>query len=63
MTNGLMLSRFSVISSQSRPNMPGALGDAACKLVPRTAKVDGLSADFTLEFPACSITVLKLKAQ
>jgi alpha-L-arabinofuranosidase len=31
-------------------------------IVPRTQKVDGLSADFTREFPPYSITVLKLKA-
>ena len=33
------------------------------RLVPRTEQVDGLSADFTREFPAYSITVLKLKAK
>lgn len=31
------------------------------KVVPRTEKVNGLSADFTREFPAYSVTVLKLK--
>jgi alpha-N-arabinofuranosidase len=33
------------------------------KVVPQTAKVSGLSADFTREFPAYSITVLKLKTK
>jgi hypothetical protein len=33
------------------------------KIVPRTEKVDGLSANFTREFPAYSITVLKLKSK
>ncbi len=33
------------------------------KIVPRTEKVDGLSANFTREFPAYSVTVLKLKTQ
>ncbi len=33
------------------------------KIVPRTEKVDGLGADFTREFPAYSITVLKIKAK
>ncbi len=31
------------------------------KVVPRTEKVEGLSADFAREFPAYSVTVLKLK--
>jgi alpha-N-arabinofuranosidase len=33
------------------------------KVVPQTSKVSGLSADFTREFPAYSITVLKLKTK
>ena len=33
------------------------------KVVPHTEKVTGLSADFTREFPAYSITVLKLKVK
>ena len=33
------------------------------KVAPRTVKVDGLSANFTREFPAYSITVMKLKAK
>ena len=33
------------------------------KVVPRTEKADGLSANFTREFPACSITALKLKSK
>jgi alpha-N-arabinofuranosidase len=37
--------------------------DQPNKVVPRTEKVDGLSADFTREFPAFSVTVLKLKAK
>jgi len=30
------------------------------KVVPRTEKADGLSANFTRQFPACSVTALKL---
>lgn len=33
------------------------------KIVPRTEKVDGLGADFVREFPAYSVTVLKLKTR
>jgi alpha-N-arabinofuranosidase len=33
------------------------------KVVPRTEKVDGLSANFTREFPAYSVTVLKIKSK
>jgi len=33
------------------------------KVVPRTEKVDGLGADFVREFPAYSVTVLKLKTK
>ena len=33
------------------------------KVVPRTEKMDGLSTNFTREFPPYSITVLKLKAK
>jgi len=33
------------------------------KVVPRTEKVGGLSADFTREFPAYSVTVMKLKTK
>ncbi len=33
------------------------------KIVPRTEKVDGLSADFTREFPAFSVSVLKLETK
>ena len=33
------------------------------KVVPVTEKVDGLSADFTREFPPYSITILELKAK
>ena len=33
------------------------------KVVPRTEKADGLSANFTRQFPACSVTVLKLKTK
>jgi alpha-N-arabinofuranosidase len=33
------------------------------KVVPRTEKADGLSANFTREFPAYSVTVLKLKTK
>jgi alpha-N-arabinofuranosidase len=33
------------------------------KIVPRTEKMDGLSASFTREFPAYSITILKLKSK
>ena len=33
------------------------------KIVPQTEKAEGLSASFTREFPACSVTVLKLKTK
>gem|GEM_PF-2101983 len=33
------------------------------KIVPRTAKVDGLGAPFTREFPPHSISVLKLSSR
>lgn len=33
------------------------------KVVPRTEKADGLSANFTREFPAYSVTVMKLKTK
>jgi alpha-L-arabinofuranosidase len=33
------------------------------EIVPRTEKADNLSADFTREFPAYSVTVLKLGAK
>jgi alpha-N-arabinofuranosidase len=33
------------------------------KVVPRTEKSDGLSANFTREFPAYSVTVMKLKSK
>ena len=33
------------------------------KIVPHTEKVSGLGADFTREFPAYSVTVLKLKSK
>ena len=33
------------------------------RVVPRTAKVDGLGADFTREFPPYSVTVLKLQSK
>ena len=33
------------------------------KVVPRTEKVDGLGVDFTREFPAYSITILKLQSK
>jgi alpha-N-arabinofuranosidase len=33
------------------------------KVAPRTEEVEGLSADFTREFPAYSVTVLKLKVK
>jgi alpha-N-arabinofuranosidase len=37
--------------------------DQPDKVVPRTEKVDGLSASFIREFPAFSVTVLKLKSK
>jgi alpha-N-arabinofuranosidase len=33
------------------------------KVVPRTESVNGLGADFAREFPAYSVTVLKLKTK
>jgi alpha-N-arabinofuranosidase len=37
--------------------------DEPRKIVPRTAKADSLSSNFTREFPPYSITVLKLKTK
>jgi alpha-N-arabinofuranosidase len=37
--------------------------DEPRKVVPRTEKFDGLSANFTREFPAYSVTVMKLKSK
>ena len=33
------------------------------KIVPRTEKAEGLSASFTREFPAYSVTVMKLQTR
>jgi alpha-L-arabinofuranosidase len=37
--------------------------DQPQKIIPRTEKADGLSANFTREFPAYSVTVMKLKTK
>jgi alpha-N-arabinofuranosidase len=37
--------------------------DEPRKVIPRTEKADGLSANFTREFPAYSVTVMKLKTR
>ena len=37
--------------------------DEPRKVVPRTEKSDGLSANFSREFPAYSVTVMKLKSK
>ena len=51
-----------VVFTASSPNDTNSIGDPN-KVVPYTEKVNGLSADFTREFPAYSVTVLKLGAK
>jgi alpha-N-arabinofuranosidase len=51
-----------VVLSANSPSDTNLINDPN-KLVPHTEKVDGLSADFTREFPPYSITVLKLKTK
>ncbi len=51
-----------VVLAASALNDTNSLEQPA-KVVPRTEKVDGLSSNFTREFPAYSVTVLKLKSK
>jgi alpha-N-arabinofuranosidase len=51
-----------VVLAASSPNDTNSIGEPN-KVVPHTEKVNGLSADLTREFPAYSITVLKLGAK
>ncbi len=51
-----------VVLSASSPTDTNLINDPK-KLVPRTEKVSGLSANFTREFPPYSVTVLKLKTK
>ena len=51
-----------VVLAASSPNDTNSL-DQPQNIVPRTEKVDGLSAEFAREFPPYSITVMKLKSQ
>jgi alpha-N-arabinofuranosidase len=51
-----------MVLAATSPNDTNSIGEPN-KVVPRTEKVNGLSADFTREFPAYSVTVLKLKAK
>jgi alpha-N-arabinofuranosidase len=51
-----------VVLSASSPGDTNLIDDPN-KLVPRTEKVTGLSANFTREFPPYSVTVLKLKTK
>jgi len=51
-----------VVLAAGSPNDTNSIGEPN-KVVPRTETVTGLSADFTREFPAYSVTVLKLKAK
>jgi len=48
-----------VVLAASSPNDTNSIGEPN-KVAPHTEKVNGLSADFTREFPAYSVTVLKL---
>ena len=51
-----------MVLAATSPNDTNSIGEPN-KVVPRTEKVNGLSADFTREFPAYSVTVLKLKSK
>jgi alpha-N-arabinofuranosidase len=51
-----------VTLSGSGPNDTNSITDPA-KIVPVTAKVDGLSTNFTRTFPPYSISVLEMKAK
>jgi alpha-N-arabinofuranosidase len=51
-----------VVLAASSPNDTNSIGEPN-KVVPHTEKVNGLSADLTREFPAYSVTVLKLGAK
>ena len=51
-----------VVLSANSPTETNSINDRD-KLVPHTEKVDGLSANFTREFPAYSITVLKIRTK
>jgi hypothetical protein len=51
-----------VVLAASNPNDTNLITERD-KLVPHTEKVDGLSADFTREFPPYSVTILKLKTK
>jgi alpha-N-arabinofuranosidase len=51
-----------VVLSANSPTDTNLINDRE-KLVPHTEKVEGLSANFTREFPAYSITVLKIQTK
>ncbi|MBU6398963.1 MAG: alpha-N-arabinofuranosidase [Verrucomicrobia bacterium] len=51
-----------VVLAANSPNDTNSL-EQPDRIIPRTEKVDNLSADFTREFPAYSLTVLKLKTK
>jgi len=64
-SNGAIKINFkgeSVTLSAKNPGETNLTNDRD-KLAPRTGKVNGLSADFTREFPPYSITALKLKTK
>ena len=51
-----------VALAAASPNDTNSL-EAPKSVVPKTEQVDGLSADFTRDVPAYSITVLKIKVK
>jgi alpha-N-arabinofuranosidase len=51
-----------VVLAASSPNDTNSM-DEPNKVTPHTEKVNGLSADFAREFPAYSVTILKLRAK
>jgi alpha-N-arabinofuranosidase len=59
--NGVNPSGESIVLSATSPDDTNSIL-APKKIVPAASDVDGLSADFTRDFPPFSITVLKLKA-
>jgi alpha-N-arabinofuranosidase len=51
-----------VVLAASSPNDTNTLEEPQ-KIVPHTEKADGLGANFTREFPAYSVTVLKIQTR
>jgi alpha-N-arabinofuranosidase len=60
--NNVAASAEAIVMSASSPNDTNSLQEPK-KIVPVTANVDGLGADFTRDFPPYSITILELKTK